>query len=382
MVIRCPSCGKPFTYRPPADLALSLDAKQEASLPGQPRQKSNGGLSVFAQTELVEQVSEASAVQATAESQKGEKQSRSLGVGAVGALVVLGFVLYLMYRPQNAPGPREASARYGLPPQSKVRDAPRSEKKAWEDAIEEALKPGLTPSPHTDEMRLSFWKTGQVLSAQGSRKVSADEGWGILKTDQPGYGSRQALYVRLHRKVSLEVLRLISKDILSRASPGYELSFVHFYTPWALDKLKRDSTERLDLSKAKWWASSRFEFKPESILDVSIYGLTVEDEEILTALPFPADVKVLGSWLCDSSRDRWAIYRDSNDQLHVEGVGPGSAKPEIAEELIELPSSAGRRFEGKGPDSDESISYYFIEEEGDLQIHFKDGIIYKAQAIR
>jgi hypothetical protein len=51
-------------------------------------------------------------------------------------------------------------------------------------------------------------------------------------------------------------------------------------------------------------------------------------------------------------------------------------------ELVELPTSVGRRFEDKSPLSDPSINYFLIDETGDLQTRFKDGLVWKAQAIR
>ena len=68
-----------------------------------------------------------------------------------------------------------------------------------------------------------------------------------------------------------------------------------------------------------------------------------------------------------------------NDRLYLTDISPRSTTLET-EELIEIPSSVGRRFEGRKSD-DNSINYYYIEEEGDFQIHFKNGSVWKAQAI-
>jgi hypothetical protein len=295
-------------------------------------------------------------------------------------LLGIGFLSLFAQRNEEDRAGRNAIGKPASIPAAKA--ALPSEDKTWEDALEEALKPGLAPSPHTDEMRFAYWRTGQIIQAKGAARIPDDAGWGILKTDQTGYGGpRQALHVRLHRKVSLDVLRMITRDVLLRASPQYELSFVHFYTPWALGETKRGSRERLDVDKVRWWATSRLELKPKPVLDISIYGLTVEDEVILRAVPFPPGVKVIGGWLCDSSGYRWTIYRDSDDRLYVEYISPGVAKPLHTQELIEIPASVGRRFKGRNADSDKSIGYYLIEEEGDLQVHFKDGIVNKAQAM-
>ncbi len=50
------------------------------------------------------------------------------------------------------------------------------------------------------------------------------------------------------------------------------------------------------------------------------------------------------------------------------------------DELIELPSSDGRRFELKR--SDDEVNYFLVEDAGDLQTRCKDGRVYKARAIR
>jgi hypothetical protein len=110
--------------------------------------------------------------------------------------------------------------------------------------------------------------------------------------------------------------------------------------------------------------------------------LTVKDEASLRALPFPPGVKVIGSWIDEEMKGRDTIYRDSHDRLYSEVLRPDGTREEDTEELIELPSSAGRRFEGKGPASDETVNYYFIEEEEDFQIHLKGGTVWKARAIR
>jgi hypothetical protein len=251
---------------------------------------------------------------------------------------------------------------------------------AWEQAIEEALKPG--PTPRKNGSIFESWRTGQIIPARGRAKIPDDSGGGILKVYQPDSGRKQVVYVRLHKKESLDVLRMITKAVLLRASPRYEITYVSFYTPWALGEQERESKERLDPDRIKVWANSRLDLKPKPQLDITIYGLTVEDESILQALPFPPGAKVIGSWLDDNWRARWTIYRDLADRLYLEDTSPGETKPGETEELIEIPSLVGRRFEGKHSTRDNSINYYLIEEEGDFQIHFKDGRIWKAQAIR
>ena len=61
-----------------------------------------GGLSVFSQTELVQPASEATVAQAIAESRKSDKRKRSIGIGVVGASMLLGLGLLAKYAPRKA----------------------------------------------------------------------------------------------------------------------------------------------------------------------------------------------------------------------------------------------------------------------------------------
>jgi hypothetical protein len=377
--IRCPSCRKPFAYEPQSQVGPAKQVDQESSPPELPPRVGMGGLSVFSQTELVQPASEATVARALAESRRSGKRISLLVMGVMGASALLGLCLLLMFAPRKEPGTRETRVTHKAPLDSNGKTPSTPGKKAWEDAIEEALIPGITPM--SEGLGTETWKTGQVLPAKVRPKTPDDAGWTILEVYQTDYGSKQMVYVRLHKKESLDVLRMITKAVLLRASPRYEITYVNFYTPWALGELKRVPKEPLELEKVKDWAYGRFDLKPKPELYVTIQGVTVENEAILTAVPFPPGAKVIGSWIDEERRGRLTIYRDSNDRLYLEELYSDGTKRGDDHELIELPSSDGRRFEIKGSDDDE-VNYFLIEEAGDLQTRFKDGMVWKARAIR
>jgi hypothetical protein len=249
----------------------------------------------------------------------------------------------------------------------------------WENAIAEALRPGASPVPFGRS--LAFWRTGQVLSSKRPPNLEDDVTWAIVKTDKPGPVSKQEIYVRLEKKVTLDALRLITKEILKRADYHPRISYVHFYTPWSLGETRRESEGRRTLSDVGNWASSRLDLRDEVELTVTIHGLTVEDEAVLKAVPSPPGVKVVGSWLSDRSQERQTIYRLADDRLLLEERFSSGEKVREDHELIELPTSVGRRFEDRSPQSDRDISYFLIDETGDLQTRFKDGMVWRAQSI-
>ncbi len=289
--LRCPSCHEEFRYQHQLGEALPTEVEQKSPLPSPAPKVDLGWSPEFAQSELVQHVSEATVTKAIAASHK--RGTGKLLIGA-GVFVLLGIALLTMYGQWSRREPAEGkpvsnsdagpAAKAPLPPASK----------SWEDAIEEALRPGVVLRATQGPCR---WSTGQVLPDEGGSKTPDDTGWGILKFDQPRFG-RQVVHVRLHRKVSLDALRLITKDVLLRTRPLYDYpTYVLFYTPWALGELKREPKESPDLEKVDAWAGSDLFLKPKPQLSVSVYGLTVEGEAVLTALPFPPGVKVIGSWL-------------------------------------------------------------------------------------
>lgn len=93
IIIRCPSCRQPFAYQPGTDRGHSAEDTHEGPLSGQVRGPRMGGLAVFDQKELVEQVSGASVAQVLAESRKVEKRRRLIGVCVFGISVITGLVL-------------------------------------------------------------------------------------------------------------------------------------------------------------------------------------------------------------------------------------------------------------------------------------------------
>jgi hypothetical protein len=242
--------------------------------------------------------------------------------------------------------------------------------------IDEALKAGSEPRKLP-----KGWMTGQTLPEKSAASSPDDAGWGILKVDRPIRG-RQVVHVRLHRKVSLDVLRLITIDIMRQAEPLYRYpTYISFYTPWSLGELGRDGKREFIADKTRFWAGSTLDFRPQPLLIVDVKGVTVEEEAVLRSVPMPRATKVIGSCIDEERGGRLTIYRAAGDRLYLEELFSSGKSVGEDHELIELPSSEGRRFEDKSPDSDRDISYFVIDESGDLQTRFKDGMVWKAQAI-
>jgi hypothetical protein len=123
------------------------------------------------------------------------------------------------------------------------------------------------------------------------------------------------------------------------------------------------------------------DFKPKLQVSVTVQGVTVEDEAVLKAAPLPSAAKIIGSWIDDERQSRLTIYRLANGRLYLEKIYSSGRKRGEDHELIELPSSDGRRFEDESPDSDREVLYFSIDNSGDLQTLFRDGLVWKAQAI-
>ncbi|MGO9596576.1 MAG: hypothetical protein ACLP7Q_00995 [Isosphaeraceae bacterium] len=316
---------------------------------------------------------------ALAESRGSDKRNPLVAGTVIGASVLLGCCLLFVFAPRKEPVAQQdgATRKTPLEHDEKVSSTPGTS--VWESAIEEAFRPGNVPM--SQGLGTEDWMTGQVLPAKADAKSLDHAGWGVLKVYQP-FGRKQEIYVRLHKKESLDVLRMITKAVLLHASPHHDITYIDFYTPWALGELKRVPGERPDLDMLRSWAYGKLVLKPKPKLDVTIQGLTVESEAILTAVRLPPGTKVIGSWLDDERQGRLTIYRDSTDRLYLEELYSDGKKVGDDHELIELPSSDGRRFEDKSPESDRSIGYYLIEEEGDLQTRFTNGTVWKARAIR
>jgi hypothetical protein len=299
-------------------------------------------------------------------------------IGALSACVLASLSLLILSSSRaRQPEPTESKVTVESQVESRTRVPLSTYNESWADVVREAMKPGTLVA--SDGLGREEWKTGQPLPSAGdSTKDYAD--WRVFKLDQPGRERRmQQFYVCLEKKVPMAVLRRITERVLLDAPAGYHTTWITFYTRWALGQLIPESMEPLELSKVHSWATCRLDVTPKPAMFVRIDGLSVEDEARLRAVPHPPRIKILGSWIAEDSGGRETIFRGSDDLLHLQELNVFKLTPAYSE-LIELPSSDGRRFETK--DSDDDVNYFLIEDGGDLQIRCKDGTVYRAQAIR
>jgi hypothetical protein len=341
-----------------------------------------GGLSVFSQTELVEPVSEASVAQAIAEHEKGRRRLRLFGVRtAVGFLMLLALGL-LVYGMGKKPATAQRSL---LASESVCRGDEWSQGKVWKDALSEAIKPGNALLDPMIERDGHDWSTGQSLPVKGPDSIDRVT-WTVI--DREVQLGSQFIRVRVDRKLSLDVVRLITERLLSAASsPGCETSWVKFYTDWSLKEVTRDRWNEPrpeDWAKIVSWADCRFEYAGKAKLHVRINCLTLEEEAKLKDFPLPPRAaNVIGKWIDEDFGGRRVIYWDSGDYLHMERIPVFTMTPHDDDDLVELPSLVGRRFEhrySKGDDYD--VNYFAVQEAGDLETHWKDGDVSRSQRIR
>ncbi len=116
------------------------------------------------------------------------------------------------------------------------------------------------------------------------------------------------------------------------------------------------------------WATSHF--NPN--LEIRILGLSIQEEQALEAESTLPNVEVIGIWVDDWTSSRITIYPE-NGSLYLEQVfSDGSSRKE---ELVENSSTLGRRFDMK----EESIDYFIIDSDGNLQLHDNLGLISTAE---
>lgn len=173
---------------------------------------------------------------------------------------------------------------------------------------------------------------------------------------------KRSLDIRLNRKVSENVLRLIALQLKSQDTKEYERTFITYYLP--------------DMKLgAGAWATTHF----NPSLNIRILGLTVEQEKNLLSEATDSSRKVIGIWLDESPviGSKFILYRQ-NDKLYMERVfGNGSSSNE---EMVKKTSSSGQRFEEKTSSS--SGDYYLINTRGDLEMRDQVGLVATARRVK
>lgn len=190
--------------------------------------------------------------------------------------------------------------------------------------------------------------------------IPSDVTYTIINTDViPGL--KRSLDIRLNRKVSKDVLRLIAMNLKKDDPKRYKRTFIVYYLP--------------DMEVgAGGWATTHF--NPE--LEVKILGLTTKQEEALATKVEDAEREVVGSWFDQTPMvgGKISIYHKDGKVYMERTFNDGSSSKK---EMVKKPSSNGKRFEEKSGSN--FGEHYIIDQQDNLQIRDQEGLISTARKI-
>jgi len=183
-------------------------------------------------------------------------------------------------------------------------------------------------------------------------EIPSDVTYSILD-EQIIPGIKRSLDVRLNRKVSEGVLRMIALKLKGADSKKYERTFIGYYLP------------EMTVGAGAWATTH---FNPN--LEIRILSLTVEQENALKQVVDEPTRQIIGVWLHDKEwlAARITLFRQDGElQMETTYKDGSSGK----QKMVEKPSSQGRKFmaaDRTGPNND----YYLIDDQGRLQIWSQD----------
>ena len=231
-----------------------------------------------------------------------------------------------------------------------------------------AQSPQITPAATTPLTAAATLDINATISAAfastpdpGSQSsiIPADVSYSVIDTDIVS-GIKRSLDVRLNKKVSENALRAIALKLRAGDSREYDRTFIVYYLPGMP-------------VGAGGWATTHF----DPTLDVRILGLTVQEERALVTESVTSVREVIGRWLDEFSGSQISIYREGGTLFVEQKFKDGSV---LKEELVEKPSTLGRRFDNKQRSS--FGDHRVIDRAGDLQIRDNVGLISTAKRIK
>ena len=164
--------------------------------------------------------------------------------------------------------------------------------------------------------------------------------------------TRHSTTVRLNMKVSRETLKELALEIKSHEKRQFERTLIWYRLP------KFDPREREYI-----WATTHF----DPVLKVEINGFDIETENALKGLTIDHKGKAIGSWLIEGQYSgRVVMIYEDGDTLHLAEVYSATARHDS--ELVEIPSSPGRRFKQKG-----GGDIYAIDDRDVLRVYSGEG---------
>ena len=122
------------------------------------------------------------------------------------------------------------------------------------------------------------------------------------------------------------------------------------------------------------WATTHF----NPSLKVAILGVTQEQAKSFSRTASTTDRDVIGVWLVEAQAlpNRTTLYRKGGKIFQKQEFTDGSVRNE---EMIERPSSSGRRFDTKKPNA--WGDYLLLNSSGALEIRDSEGLITTARPI-
>jgi hypothetical protein len=206
----------------------------------------------------------------------------------------------------------------------------------------------------------------ETISSDNDRKLAPagseipnDLGYRIMD-EQTIPGIKRSLDIQLDKRVSVEVLRALATRLKQSDPKRYERTFISYYLPG----MKVGSGA---------WATSHFD--PD--LQVRILGITSDQEKAFKQEPEDPPRSVIGVWLDERpSCGRISIFGEDK-KLFLESTYKDGSKRKL--EIVEIPFKYGRKFEEKV--RSDAGEYYFIDRQGNLQLHDRDGLITTAKKL-
>jgi hypothetical protein len=209
------------------------------------------------------------------------------------------------------------------------------------DPASEPAKPAVLPAPPRNP------------------KIPAEISYPIIE-DEEAYNSftkKRMVEVRLNMKVSPDVLREIALQVKATERHQYERTFIFVKLPEKVAGVENEA-----------WATCHF----APTLNVSILGLTKEDEESLRKLPMEHKGKRIGAWLIEMQfASHMALIYEDAGTIKLASIGLGGARFDT--DMVELPAQGGRRFQANGSDE-----VYDVDPSGVLRMYNRDGKVFAA----
>ena len=174
-------------------------------------------------------------------------------------------------------------------------------------------------------------------------------------------GIKLSLDLRLERKASEQELATIARELRDDAGGAYERIFILYYLPG----MKPGSGA---------WATSHY----NPGLNVSILGMTAEQEQVLSKEPSTTGGDVIGNWIDDGIlAGKITIFKVDGIAHFHERFKDGS---ELTKRLVERKTSSGWRYDYAEGSS--TGDHYVINQSGALEIRDNEGLISVARKLQ